>query len=82
MRSDTLWGLAWLLGALSAAAWIYLMNHHGGVSPWDSRGFLALGIATTSAGFSAACMVLVGVRASEARVLRELKASRVDLSQQ
>jgi hypothetical protein len=64
-----LWMIAWVLGAIAAAAWIrvaFLLDN--GVQQWTLQLGLTLGAASLATAFSPACAVLSGVKAAAGRL--------------
>jgi hypothetical protein len=63
-----LWTAAWLLGAGSAIAWLFLVLHIGDEGAWDSASAAALGVGVTCSVFSACCALLVAIKRAERRI--------------
>lgn len=72
-----LWGMAWVLGLLAGGAWLrvaVLVSH----SPHSLtiRVGLLLAVAAMASVFSAACVVLTGVKSAEHRILAITRRER------
>ncbi len=63
-----LWGIAWLLGLLGVAAWVLAATFLNDVDAVTRKLGLVVGVAVLASVFSAACTVLSGLKAAEARL--------------
>jgi hypothetical protein len=68
LTGSQLWTAAWLLGAGSAVAWLFLALEIGDNGGWDAASAAALGVGVTCSVFSACCAVLVAIKRAERRV--------------
>ena len=63
-----LWGTAWVLGLISVGSLVRLAQYAAETSRIQTEFLVWAGVAAVSGAFSAACAVLVGLRAVEARL--------------
>jgi uncharacterized membrane protein YhdT len=65
-------GIAWVLGIVAVAGWIriaYLFGDSG--DPWTGELGIWIGVAVLATSYSAACVVLVGVKGVALQLAQE-----------